>query len=291
MASCGSTRTGARRKSRSGVPAVSFIATVGNYEYGFYWNFYQDGSLGLEIKLTGVANTTTIMPGEKPCYGTEVAPQLNAPNHQHIFNARLDMCLDGENNSIYEVNTESLPRDERNPHGNAFAAQHTLFENELDAQRLCDSASSRYWKSVNPSVRNRMDEPVGYRLIPGENCVPFAHDDAAVIKRAGFLTRHLWVTPYQVDEKYAAGDYPNQRSGGDGLPQWTAANRSIDDTDIVVWYTFGHTHIPRPEDWPVMPAHKMGFILRPDGFFHSNSAMDLPPSPSKHSCCRDGNTR
>lgn len=274
------------RRSRRLV--VSFIATVGNYEYGFYWKFYQDASLELEIKLTGVVNTTTVKPGEKPHFGTEVAPQLNAPYHQHIFNARLDMCVDGENNSVYEVNTKGLLRDDRNPHGNAFVAEHTLLETEKQAQRLCNTSSSRYWKIVNPSVRNRMNEPVGYRLIPGENCEPFAHDDAAVIQRAGFLKRHLWVTPYQVDEKYAAGDYPNQRAGSDGLPQWTAANRSIADTDIVAWYTFGHTHIPRPEDWPVMPVHKIGFMLRPDGFFDSNPAMDLPPSASRESCCHPG---
>ena len=124
--------------------------------------------------------------------------------------------------------------------------------------------------------------------MPGENALPFAHDDAAVIKRAGFLTRHLWVTPYEHDEIYAAGDYPNQRAEGDGLPKWTAPNRPIVDTDVVVWYTFGHTHIPRTEDWPVMPVHKIGFMLKPDGFFDSNPAMDVALSPSNESCSHTG---
>ena len=225
------------------------------------------------------------MPGEKPKYGTEVAPQLNAPYHQHIFNARLDMSVDGDANSVYEVNTRGLPRGADNPHGNAFVAEHTLFEREQDAQRLCNMTSSRYWKVANQAVKNRMGAPVGYRLIPAENAVPFAQDDAAVMRRAGFLGRHLWVTPYEADEKYAAGDYPNQRAGGDGLPQWTEANRPIADTDLVVWYTFGHTHIPRPEDWPVMPVHRIGFMLKPDGFFHSNPAMDLAPSDLNGACC------
>jgi primary-amine oxidase len=271
------------RRSRRLV--VSFIATVGNYEYAFYWNFYQDGTLQFEAKLTGVVNTTALKPGQKPRHGTEVAPQLNAPYHQHIFNARLDMSIDGEDNAVYEVNTQSVPRGDENTHGNAFVAKHTLLDTEQHAQRRCNLETSRYWKIVNRSVTNELGEPVGYRLIPGENCLPFAHDDAAVIKRAGFLKKHVWVTPYARDERYAAGDYPNQRSGGSGLPVWTKANRPIVDTDLVVWYTFGHTHIPRPEDWPVMPVHKIGFMLRPDGFFDSNPAMDLPPSPSKHSCC------
>ena len=270
------------RRSRRLV--VSFISTVGNYEYAFYWNFYQDGGLELEVKLTGIANTMALMPGEKPAYGTEVAPQLNAPYHQHIFNARLDMSIDGQNNSVYEVNSLRVPMGEQNPHGNAFTAEHTRFESEADAGRICNLATSRYWRIVNESETNRMNEPVAYRLLPGENALPFAHDEASVIQRAGFLTKHLWVTPYNKDENYAAGDYPNQRRKGDGLPEWTAADRPIADTDVVVWYTFGHTHIPRPEDWPVMPVHRIGFMLKPDGFFHSNPALDLPPSDDACAC-------
>ena len=274
------------RRSRRLV--VSFISTVGNYEYAFYWNFYQDGGLELEVKLTGIANTMALMPGEKPVYGTEIAPQLNAPYHQHIFNARLDMSMDGQNNSVYEVNTKRVPRGEQNPHGNAFITEHARFESEEDAGRNCNMATSRYWRIVNESETNRMNEPVAYRLLPGENALPFAHDDAAVIQRAGFLTKHLWVTPYEEGERYAAGDYPNQRRKGDGLPEWSAANRPIADTDVVLWYTFGHTHIPRPEDWPVMPAHRISFMLKPDGFFHSNPAMDLPPSDSACNCGHEG---
>ncbi len=264
------------RRSRRLV--VSFITTVGIYDYGFYWNFYQDGSLEFEAKLTGIPSAIAHMPGYKPKHGTLVAPQLNASYHQHIFNARLDMNLEGQTNSVYEINVKPTPLGDENPHGNAFAAEHTLLKREQGAQRLCNMPSSRYWKVVNESVRNRLDEPVGYRLVPGENAVPFASDDASVIKRAGFLKKHVWVTPYRDDEKYAAGDYPNQRATGDGLPQWTSADRSIQDTDLVVWYTFGHTHIPRPEEWPVMPVHRIGFMLKPDGFFHRNPALDVPPS-------------
>jgi len=118
---------------------------------------------------------------------------------------------------------------------------------------------------------------VSYRLVPGENAVPFASPDAAVSHRAGFITRHLWVTPYERAERFAAGDYPNQHPGGAGLPEWTRADRDIDGRDIVVWYTFGHHHVPRPEDWPVMPVATIGFMLKPVGFFDRNPALDVPP--------------
>ena len=50
----------------------------------------------------------------------------------------------------------------------------------------------------------------------------------------------------------------------------------IHNHDIVLWYTLGITHNPRPEDWPVMPVHAAGFKLVPWGFFGRNPAMDLP---------------
>ena len=90
------------------------------------------------------------------------------------------------------------------------------------------------------------------------------------------MNYHLWVTPYTRGEDYAAGYYVNQSRGGDGLPAWTRKNRSIEDRDLVLWYSLGVTHIPRPEDWPVMPVHKTGFKLIPNGFFSTNPAMDVP---------------
>jgi primary-amine oxidase len=100
-----------------------------------------------------------------------------------------------------------------------------------------------------------------------------------------FGTRHLWVTPFAADEQRAAGDFPNQHPGGDGLPRWTAADRPIVDSDIVVWHTVGVTHFCRPEDFPVMPVEYTGFTLKPFGFFDRNPAIDLAPSAAEGSHC------
>jgi primary-amine oxidase len=269
-------RTNQSEVRRSRRLTASFVATVGNYEYGFYWYFYQDGSIQCEVRLTGIMNTTALAPGQKPHYGVEVAPRLNAPFHQHIFAARLDMNVDGPNNSVYEVNTVSLAHGVKNPHGNAFRAEEALLSTETQAQRRVNANSARFWRIVNPNRKNRMGQPVGYRLVPGENCPPFVQPDAAVMRRAGFALNHLWVTPYNPQERFPAGDYPNQHPTGDGLPRWTAANRSIENTEVVVWYVFGHNHVPRLEDWPVMPVASIGFQLKPDGFFHRNPALDVP---------------
>jgi primary-amine oxidase len=266
-------QTEARRSRRL---SLSFVATVGNYEYGFFWHLYQDGSLHCEIKLTGIMNTTAFA-GPPSDYGVQVAPGLNAPFHQHIFAARIDPAIDGEKNSVYEVNTTGQPRGQSNPHGNAFRATATLLRTEQEAQRQANAATARFWRIVNPEKQNRFGVPVGYRLVPGENCPAFAAADASVIRRAGFAAHHLWVTPFRPEERYPAGDYPNQNPGNDGLVRWTQANRSVENTDLVVWYVFAHNHVPRVEDWPVMPAASIGFQLRPDGFFGGNPSLDVPP--------------
>lgn len=274
------------RRSRRLV--ISFFATVDNYDYGFFWYFYQDGTIQYEVKLTG--NLLCGALDNFPKYGTVVAPELNAINHQHFFNMRLDFDLDGQANSVYEVDSEAEPMGPSNPYGNAFFAKSTLLASEQAAQRLVDPFKARYWKVVNPQVHNRLGQPVGYKLIPGENVLPFAHPDSPILKRAGFMTKHLWVTPYAAAERYPTGNYPNQHPGGEGLPKWTQADRALENQDVVVWYTFGHHHIPRPEDWPVMPVGYSGFMLKPVGFFNANPAMDVPPamkqsSNPEKSCC------
>ncbi len=271
-------RTDQSETRRSRRLSVSFIATAGNYEYGFFWHLYQDGTIQCEVKLTGVTNTTALRPGQTSAFGVEVAPRLNAPFHQHIFAARLDLSVDGDKNSVYEVNTAGLPRGKDNPHGNAFRAEATLLATEKAAQREINAATARFWRVVNAGSRNRLGQPVAYRLVPGENCPAFAQANASVRKRAGFASHHVWVTPYAAAERYPAGDYPNQNPGGDGLPRWTQADRSIENTNLVLWYVFSHNHVPRPEDWPVMPVSSIGFHLKPDGFFTQNPALDLPPS-------------
>lgn len=274
---------GETRRSRRLV--ISSFSAIGNYDYGFFWYLYQDGTIEYEIKLTGVLSTGGVAPGETPRHGTLVAPGLNAMIHQHFFNMRLDLDIDGLTNAVEEVWTESEPSGPDNPHGNAYRAHRRRFESERQAVRRVDPASARWWEIINPGVHHRLGAPVGYRLIPGENAIPFAAPDAAVSKRAGFIGNHLWVTPYARSERFAAGEYPNQHPGGAGLPEWTSADRPIDGRDLVIWYTFGHHHVPRLEDWPVMPVATIGFKLKPVGFFDRNPALDVPPPVSHRSHC------
>jgi primary-amine oxidase len=257
---------------------ISSISQVGNYDYGFDWIFRQDGTLEVRVALTGIMAVKAVADGSHDPYGHLVARNTTAPHHQHFFTFRLDMDVDGAGgNQVIELNSVPSPPGKDNPYHNAFTMQETPLRTEREAERNLNLASSRRWVVTNPSAKNALGHATGYALVPSTNAIPFAAADSWVRKRAGFVNAHVWITPYDASEMYAGGDYPNQSRGGDGLAKWASANRSIDNQDIVLWYTLGVTHNPRPEDWPVMPVDVASFQLLPWGFFARNPALDLPP--------------
>jgi primary-amine oxidase len=275
------------RRSRRLV--ISCFATVGNYEYGFFWYLYTDGTIQYEVKLTGVISTGALEPGQQPRHGTVVAPGLYGPHHQHFFNVRMDMQVDGERNSVYEVEAAALPLGPDNPYGNAWETKKTLLGRESEARRLIDPLVARTWYVVNPEQLNELGQPTGYKLMPGENVLPLQQEGSQAFSRAQFAYKHLWVTQYAPGELYAAGDYPNQHDAPGGLLEYQKADRPLENTDVVVWYSFGAHHVVRPEDWPVMPVSYAGFMLKPVGFFDGNPALDMPRStPACHSGNGDG---
>ncbi|MHA6630995.1 primary-amine oxidase [Pseudonocardia sichuanensis] len=264
--------TGSRETRRQRRMVFSFFTPIGNYDYGFYWYLYLDGTIQLEVKATGIVFTSG-SPGE---YAAEVAPGLGAPFHQHLFSARLDMTVDGVDNAVDEVQAERVPMGEGNPYGNAFRKRRTRLARESQAQRQADGSVVRTWHIVNPEKQNALGQDVGYALVPEGKATLLADEASSIHARATFATNHLWVTRYDAAQRYPAGDFVNQNPGGAGLPAWVQADREIDGEDIVVWHTFGTTHFPRPEDWPVMPVDYTGFTLKPVGFFDRNPALDVP---------------
>jgi primary-amine oxidase len=270
---------GSRETRRQRRLVISFFVTVGNYDYGFYWYLYLDGTIELEVKATGIVFTGAYDDRAAP-YASEVAPGLAAPYHQHLFSARLDMTVDGVANAVDEVEAARA----ESPYGNAFGRAVTRLRTEQQAKRDADLKAERTWHVVNPSVRNRLGHPVGYALFPEGKPTLMAAEGSSIHRRAEFATRHLWVTRYHPAERYPAGDLVNQHPGGAGLPLYTRADRDIDGQDIVLWHTFGLTHFPRTEDWPIMPVDTCGFTLKPVGFFDRNPTLDVPPSAAERSC-------
>ncbi|MEV0369676.1 primary-amine oxidase [Streptomyces sp. NPDC050636] len=272
------------RRSRRLV--ISYIATLGNYDYGFYWYLYQDGTIEFEAKSTGLVQTSATVPGKRTPYATEVAPGLQAPFHQHLFCARLDPAVDGHANTVEEVDVVPLPMGPDNPHGNAFTTRATPIADSAEAGRLADPAAGRRWRITNPASYNRMGQPVAYTLTPQPGPTLMARPGSPVARRVGYATRHLWVTRSRPERRFPVGDYPNQHPGGAGVLRWSRPGETLLKTGLTLWHTFGPTHLPRLEDWPVMPVDRCGFTLRPTGFFDRNPALDLPREGGGY--CSDG---
>ncbi len=275
------TLTNESRRARELV--IFFVATIGNYDYAINYIFKQDGTIEVDLALSGIMlpkGTWEKKVDENhkmsEMAGHLVDPNVIAPHHQHFFNFRLDFDVDGVNNTVTEMNTSAMDPGPKNPNLNGFLMQETLFNTEGEGARNMDMESARVWSVMNPTKKNSLGYNTSYILVPGANNQPYISLESSVRKRAGFVNDHFWTTHYNPLEMYAAGNYPNQSRGGDGLPKFVENNENIANTDVVVWYTLGLTHIPRPEEWPVMPVTHIGFKMIPGGFFNHNPAMDVP---------------
>ncbi|MBW4642323.1 MAG: primary-amine oxidase [Goleter apudmare HA4340-LM2] len=269
------------RRSRELV--MTMTVAIDNYDYNLNWIFRQDGTLEVQNELTGIVlaqGTADQKQTEDNVYGQLIAKNIVGVNHQHFFNYRLDLDVDGQANSVMEMNVNALPMNKENPLGNAIALSTTPLAKESAAVRDLEMQHSRGWMVVSADKKNSLGATPGYMLMPGSNTAFLPVEGANIRQKAGFATHHVWVTKYKPDELYAGGDYPNQAQPGQGLPQYIADDESLLGKDVVLWYTMGVTHIPRPEDWPVMPVHRVGFKLVPRGFFSHNPAINLPSSHS-----------
>jgi primary-amine oxidase len=276
-------RTGRTEVRRSRRLIISAFATVANYDYGFYWSLHQDGSVMLEIKMTGILSATGVAEGEQTPYARRVAPNVAVTNHQHFFSVRLDMAVDGPRNRLVEVTAEHEPDPALDPYGNAARTVLRPILSEAEGARRTDPSRALHWRVESAESRNRMGEPTAYRVHLENTAVLPVREDSVCARRAPFVARQLWATAYDPDRRFVAGEYPNQAEpGADGVHRWQEEDRSLDGADLVLWATVGSHHFPRPEEWPVMPVARARLRLEPDGFFDRNPALDVPAPVSCH---------
>jgi len=256
---------------------ISFHVTVANYEYLVYWRFYQDGNIECEVRATGIVVTSHA--SGPPLNGTLVDQGTYAPFHQHFIVARLDLDVDGQPNTVYACESHALPVSDANPHGLALEIIETPLRTESDGRQTYDWDTQRSWKVASTGSVNGLGTRPAYKLVPAGSFPSLIDESSPAFQRAEVIGHTLWVTPYAPEERWPCGEFPNLSRVDLGLPAWTARDRSIEDTDVVLWHVFGLHHITRPEDWPVMPTDAVSFWLKPFGFFDRNPALDVPPSP------------
>jgi primary-amine oxidase len=272
-------RTGIAALTRARTLVVQTIITVGNYEYIFAWLFQQNGTVELEMRATGIVSTALVDAGKQSPWGNVVSPGVLAQNHQHLFCMRIDPMLDGDKNTLIQEDSIPLPEsDDENPFGNAWKLVKRPFEKSTFADAAPDK--NRVFKIINENRLNRISgNPVGFKLAPLPSQLILAGKNSVVRKRARFAEHHIWVTRYRDGDLWAGGKWVNQSlEETDGVADYAARKEDVRDQDIVVWHTFGMTHNPRVEDFPVMPVEVLTVLLKPADFFEGNPALDVPQS-------------
>ncbi|MDQ6600602.1 copper amine oxidase [Bacillus salipaludis] len=275
---------------------LRFITTVGNYDYIFDWVFQQNGNIEIDSGASGIEAVKAVKSKtmhdstakQDTRNGTLLDQNLVGVYHQHIFNFRLDMDVDGEKNSVEKITPKAQSvTDKSYPYRNSeMVVGKTIYKKELDAaQKWTDP--SKLILVTNSEKENKQGYPTGYQIIPyAGGTQPFAENllftsDSYLAKRVGYAGKHVWVTPYNENELYPEGKYINQSTKEIGLGLWTQQNRPIENTDDVVWVTTGITHIPRAEEWPIMPTEWVSLLLKPYNFFDQTPTLDLQKPNSK----------
>lgn len=283
-------RTNKAVVARSRILVLQTIITVSNYEYIFAFHFSQDASITYEVRATGILSTAPIAIGEEVPHGTVVAPGVLAPYHQHLFSLRIDPAIDGQANSLQVEESHAMPINGpsvHNPFGVGYETKSRIIEQEQGLD--LDLSTARTFKIINESKTNPItDTPVGYKLLPSPSQMLLAHPTSYHARRSEFAKHAIWVTHYQDDELFPAGRHTMQSMGNEGIESMIkkraeSGESNVRNEDIVIWHTFGSTHNPRIEDWPVMPSEKISVVLKPVNFFTQNPGIDVRASSREES--------
>ncbi|KAK0712976.1 copper amine oxidase [Lasiosphaeria miniovina] len=266
---------------------VQTILTVSNYEYILAFVFNTAGDFTYEARATGILSTQPVdleLSQVPHPFGTVVHPGVLAVYHQHLFSLRIDPMVAGHGNTIMYDEAEAIPRD---PKLNPFGVGYMVRKTEIDTTGGYDlePAKNRVFKIINPAVHNTVNgAAVGYKVMAPPMQPILADVDSFHNKRAEFGDHSIYATRYADDELYSGGLYTNQSRGGTGVRSWADRKESLKGGDPVLWVQFGINHIPRVEDFPVMPAEVLRVMLRPVNFFDKNPAIDVAPSTQGVNC-------
>jgi primary-amine oxidase len=268
---------------------VRMAAAIGNYDYLFDWIFNDAAEIEVRVGATGIDALKGVSArkmsdpsaADDTRYGALVAPNLVAVNHDHYFNFRLDLDIDGPGNSVNRdvYRPARLPAD--SARRSLYVVERQIAETEKAAtlDSLHDPVRLRV---INEHRANGVGNPSSFEVLAFSHAAPMLDPDDWPARRAAFLRHDIWVTPYRADERYAGGQYMLGSHGDDGLAVWAARDRAIRNEDLVVWVNLGMHHLTRAEDLPVTPMMWQSFKLRPNNFFDRNPAIDLRANGVTH---------
>lgn len=267
---------------------VRWVSTIGNYDYMFDWIFMANGNIQLTVGASGIEAVKAVKSRtihdetaeEDTRYGTLIDHNIVGTTHQHIYNFRLDLDVDGEQNSLREIDPVVAENTDGGPRKSVMITKERVVSTEQDSVQKFDPSTVRLM--TNPNKENRMGYPVGYQIIPfAGGTHPIAKgalfsEDEWLYKRVSFMDKQIWVTQYKPEERFPEGKYPNRAKTDTGLKTFVADDESIENVDTVLWMTTGATHVARAEEWPIMPTEYVHSMLKPWNFFDQTPTLNLP---------------
>lgn len=262
---------------------VRHIPTLGNYDYIVDYVFAPRGSITLRVGATGfdaiksssARDMEAATAEADTAYGTLIAPYTVAPNHDHFFSFRLDLDVDGPNNTflsdtfVPEVMKDSATRK------SLWRVKTVLHAIEGPVEPDHMATGGEAWRLANPNEKTNLKFNPSFWIQAGHSATSILDPSDPPQTRADFSAHTLWISKYRPDELWAAGLYPNLSHGGAGLPQFVGDAEPLMNEDIVLWYTMGFRHAPKPEDFPVLPVLWHEMTLRPAYFFERDPSSRL----------------
>jgi len=245
---------------------VRTIPMVGNYDYIIDFVFSLSGNMKIRVGATGSDAFRAGSPPGDPPMGAEAQSDLVAPFHDHFVNFRLDLDVDGTNNSLIVQKIRAVNVNGDSKRTSRWAVENTPIRFESEA-RLKPHRETAF-KIANANGR-------GYEFIATGTINQLMAEDDFPAKRASFTRYPLWVTKFDENERFAAGEFPNQGPCLDGLESFSNKNRSLINEDLVLWFSVGFHHLTRHEDFPVLNTKWTEFSLKPYNFFKGNIAINL----------------
>jgi primary-amine oxidase len=263
---------------------VRMAAAIGNYDYLFDWIFNDAAEIEVRVGATGIdalkgvaaKNMIDASAGDDTRFGTLVAPNLVAVNHDHYFNFRLDLDIDGPGNSVNRDVYRSVRLPPDSARRSVYVVERQIAETE-QAATLDTHHDPVRLRVINEGRTNGVGNPASYEVLSFNHAQLMLDPEDWPARRAAFLRHDVWVTAYDAEERYAGGRYVLGSRGDDGLAVWAARDRAIRNQDVVVWVNLGMHHLTRAEDLPVTPIMWQSFRLRPHNFLDRNPAIDLRP--------------
>jgi len=270
---------------------IQHAAVIGNYDYIVSYVLSQDGTITIDVGLTGIMlvkgsvdSVADYSGSGAQMYAHLVAPHVLAPCHQHFFNFRIDLDVDDTANVVTEIDVRVPPNGDENIFSNAMMVDEWDIRSEREGKLDVSLKNSRTWR-ITSKKRNTLGGYTGYTIVPQSVAFLYLGPTTSVRKRATFTEHQLHVTRFNANELYAAGAYPNESEVDLGLPVYQANDDRLIRRDVVLWYTMGVTHVARPEDWPVMPTSHATVRIIPTGFFVRNpllpTTQSTTPTPKK----------